>query len=81
MNVLGFQEPIVLTCICYPLFQSELRNRAKEDYLELLLESGELLWPFEQRQVTKDDVQEIEDRLQDDPRLVTGNKTYSTDLL
>ena len=53
----------------HPL-QCELRERAKADYLELLLENGQLLWAFESRQVTKDDIQDIEDRLQDDHRFV-----------
>ena len=52
----------------YDEHQSGLRSGARRDFLELLLENSESLAHFENSQVTTDDIQAINTRLQTEPR-------------
>jgi len=54
----------------YDVHQNTLRGVARRDFLELLLENAETLVQFENSQVTNDDIQAINSRLQNEPRLV-----------
>jgi hypothetical protein len=52
----------------YDEHQNMLRASARRDFLELLLENAEILSCFEHVQVTNDDIREINERLQSEPR-------------
>lgn len=52
----------------YDDHQNTLRGVARREFLELLLENAESLAKFEHNQVTTDDIREINERLQNEPR-------------
>ena len=55
----------------YDDHQAALRGAARRDFLELLLENAESLVQFENSQVTNNDIDAINSRLQSEPRQVT----------
>lgn len=57
----------------YEQHQRELRERARADFQELLLEQAELFSRFDPHApITNDDLREIDEKLRDEPRLVPG---------
>ncbi len=52
----------------YEQHQRELREQAKTDFLELLLENIEMFTKFEHREVRNEDLRDITSMLQQEPR-------------
>ena len=58
----------------YEQHQRELKERAKVEFQELLLEHAELFSRFEPNApITNDDLREIDEKLRDEPRFVAFN--------
>src|SRR6218665_2971807 len=57
----------------YEEHQRALKDRAKRDFQELLLENAEMFMKFEHVMVTNDDITEVNQRLQQEPRSVRGH--------
>ena len=52
----------------YDEHQRALKEKAKHDFLELLLENADMFAKFEHTQVTNEDIRDINDRLQNESR-------------
>ena len=57
--------------LVYEKHQEELREVAREHFIELLQENAMLFSKYEQRQVMEEDLAEITARLQNEPRFVS----------